>query len=151
MNHLDLSYLILPVTPVILLAVSTSIIFPFFLPLSTISLVSSRLFPPVLIFLVTLSCMRYFSQPHPKCILQSTYVQSPYTKVFTHTPSVFICYSGLKPPFLCFHTVLRPRGHGWWQLSSTLELLYLLREIRKMSWEKSFAFFGRRINKLTFM
>lgn len=88
MSHLGLSYLILPVTPVILLAVSTYIIFPLFLSLSTISFAYSVPFPPVLIFLVTLDCVHYYSQLHPKCILQSTYIQSPYTKVFTHTSSV---------------------------------------------------------------
>lgn len=118
MNHLDLSYLILPVTPVILLAVSTSIIFPFFLPSSTISLVSPVPFLPVLIFLVTLNCMHYCSQLHPKRILQSTYIQSPYTKVFTHTSSIVYVKFMIKNTFSMF--LYSSQAKGSWMMRAVI-------------------------------
>ena len=112
-----MSYLILPVTPVIILAVSTSILFLFFLIFSILSLVFSMPFLYVLMYLITLNHTRYCSQLHPKYILQNTYIQSCYTKVFTHPSSIAYVILGKNTFPICIYS---SQAKGSWIMTALI-------------------------------
>lgn len=85
------------------LAVSTSILFPFFLPLSVPSLVSSVPFLRVLMYPIPLNHIHHHFLLPPKYILQSIYIQSHYTEVFMHTSPIAYIILG-KNVYTCIYS-----------------------------------------------